>query len=59
MPSSFFLDFSTARAIYGSSQTRGRIRDEAAGLHHSHSHSNVGLELCWQPIAQLSVTPDP
>ena len=37
-----FLPFSFFRAVptvYESSQARGRIRDAAASLHHSHSHT--------------------
>ena len=35
--------FKASPVAYGSSQARGRIRDVAAGLHHS--HSNVGSKL--------------
>ena len=41
----FFFFFCLFRAIpmaYGGSQARGRIRDAAASLHHS--HSNAGSE---------------
>ena len=36
--------FRAAPEAHGGSQTRGRIRATAAGLHHSHSHA--GSELC-------------
>ena len=42
---------------YGVSKARGQIWVTAAGLHHS--HSNVGSELCLQPIPQLMVMLDP
>ena len=41
----------------GGFQARGRIRDVAPGLHHS--HSNAGSELCLQPTPQLTAVPDP
>ena len=36
-------------AAYGSFQARGQIRAAAAGLHHSHGHSNTKSELHLQP----------
>ena len=38
--------FRAAPVAYRSSQARGRIRAVAAGLHHSHSNSSTGSELC-------------
>ena len=42
---------------YGGSQARGRIRDTATGLHHS--HNNTESEPRQQPTQQLTATPDP
>ena len=42
---------------YGSSQARGRIGAEAAGL--GHSHSNGGSKLHLRPMPQLMAMPDP
>ena len=42
---------------YGSSQARGRIRDAAAGLHHS--HSNAGSAPHPRLMSQLAATLDP
>ena len=50
----FFLIFRTEPVAYGGSQARGPVRAVAAGLHQS--HSNVGSELCLQPIPQLTAT---
>ena len=47
----------TTPEAYESSQTRGWIRAEAAGLHHS--HSNAGSELCLRPAPQLTAPSDP
>ena len=46
-----------APAIYGGSQTRGPIRDTAAGLHHS--HSNTRSKPCLRPTSQLLAMLDP
>ena len=47
-PSPFFKNLFRAMPMaYGGSQAMGRIRDEASGLHHS--HSNAGSEPCLQP----------
>ena len=51
--------FSAAFAAYGSVQARGRIESVAAGLHHSHSHSNAGSEPRLLPIPQLTATLEP
>ena len=40
----FFFLFRAAPAAYKTSRARGRIEATAAGLHRSHSHSNVGSE---------------
>jgi len=45
--------------VCGDSQARGLIGAVAAGLHHSHSHSNVGSEPCLQPTPQLTPMLDP
>ena len=50
-PFFFFWLFRATPAAYGGSQSRGRIRAVAAGLHHS--HSNAGSEPCLQLIPQL------
>ena len=50
-----FIYFRAAPAAYGNSQARGRMRATAAGLHHSHSHSNArdeshlydSSQQCW------------
>ena len=46
-------------AACGSSQARGWIRATAAGLHHNHSHSNVGYEPHLQTTPQLTAMADP
>ena len=43
---------------YGSSQDRDPIGVVAAGLHHSHSHSNAGSEPHLKSIPQLKAKPD-
>ena len=48
-----------ALAATGGSQARGRIGAVAAGLHHSHSNTNMGSEPCRQPTPQLMARPDP
>ena len=53
-----FLLFRAASAACGSSQARGRIGATAAGLRHSHSHSNTRSEPGLRPTPQLTVTPD-
>ena len=53
----FFCLFKAAPVAYGGSQARGRIRDAAASL--QHSHSNVGSEPHLPPTPQLMATPDP
>ena len=58
----FFGLFAFSRAVpaaYGGSQARGLIGATAAGLHHSHSHSNARSELFLRPTPQLMATPDP
>ena len=52
-----FCLFIATPAAYVSSQTRGRIRAVAAGLHHS--HSNAGSEPSLQPTPQLTAMLDP
>ena len=47
-----------APATCGNSQTRGPIGAVAAGLHHSHSHGNVGSEPHLPPIPQLTTVLD-
>ena len=42
----FFFFFEAASAAYESSQARGWIGVAAAGLHHSHRHSNAGCATC-------------
>ena len=54
-----FLSFSAVPTAYGSFQARGRIKAVATGLHHSHSHSNMGSESCLWPTPQLTLTLDP
>ena len=44
---------------YGGSQAIDRTAAATTGLHHSHSHSNEGSELCLQPIPELTAMPDP
>ena len=51
----FILLFRAAPTAYGGSQARGPIRATAAGLHHSHSRS----EMCVRPTPQLMATQDP
>ena len=41
-----FCLFRASPAACGGSQARDPVRAVAAGLHHSHSHSNVGSEPC-------------
>ena len=53
----FFFLFKVELLVYGSSQAKGQIGATVAGLHHG--HSNVGSELCLQPMPQLAATPDP
>ena len=53
----FYCLFGAAPLAYGNSQVRGQIRATAAGLCHSHSHSNMGSEPC--PTPQLTETLDP
>ena len=53
----FFCLFRATSEAYGGSQTRGQIGAVAADL--CHTHSNARSELCLQPIAQLTVMPDP
>ena len=48
----FYLLFRATSMAYGSSQ--GWIRAIAAGLHHSHSHSNVGFKPHLRPTPQLT-----
>ena len=62
MKSTFFflLVFAFLRAAhtaYGSSQARGQIGAEAAGLHHS--HSNARSEPYLQPMPRFAATLDP
>ena len=40
---------------YEGSQAKGQVRAAAA----SHSHSNVGSQLCLQPTPQLTAMLDP
>ena len=47
----FFFLFMAATMAHGSSWARGRIRAEAAGLHHS--HSNAEFEPYLRPMSQL------
>ena len=54
----FFL-LETHSFACGGSQARCWIRDVAAGLCHSHSHSNTGSGLCLWPTPQLTAMPDP
>ena len=49
--------FRAVPVAYGSSQARGRIEAEAAGLHHS--HSNVESKPHLQATPQLMAIPDP
>ena len=53
----FFLLYKSTTVAYGGFQARGRIRAEAAGLHHS--PSNNGSRLSLRPTPQLSATLDP
>ena len=55
----FWFFFRAAPVAYGISQARGPIGATAAGLHHSHHHSNAGSELHLQPTPQLMAIPDP
>ena len=55
----FFCHFTSSRAApmaYGDSQTRGRIRAVATGIHQSHSYA--GSEPRLQPTPQLTATSD-
>ena len=57
----FFCLFAFSRAssaAYGGSQARGLVGAVAAGLHHSHSHSNAGSEPRLRLIPQLMAMPD-
>ena len=47
------------RMAYASSQARDWIAAVAAGLRHSHSHSQAGSKPCLQPTAWLKARPDP
>ena len=57
----FFLAFRAAPTAYGGSQARGPVRATAAGLHHSHSKSDLSC-ICnphhstwhWQILNPLS-----
>lgn len=42
-----FFFFSTTPEAYGGSQARGRIRDVAAGRHHSHSNTGAESTPIW------------
>ena len=53
-----FFFFRAAPAAYGGSQARGPIGTIAAGLHHSHSNSNIRSEPRLQPTPQLTAMPD-
>ena len=55
----FLFYFRAAPAAYGSSQARGQIEAVAAGLHHSHSNSNMGSKPHLRPIPQLTAMLDP
>ena len=55
----FFVFSRAAPMVYGGSQARGQIGAIATGLRHIYSHSNVGFELCLQPIPQFTAMPDP
>ena len=55
----FFELFRASPVAYGGSQARGLMGVVAAGLHHSHSHSNEGSKPHLQPMLQLMATPDP
>ena len=55
-----FLPFSrAAMAACGGSQARDLIGAIAAGLCHSHSHSNAGSKPRLRPASQLTAMPDP
>ena len=51
--------FRATPTAYESSKARVQIRAVAAGLHHSHIHSNLGSELWLRPTPQLTVILDP
>ena len=51
----FVLFLRATPVVYGTSQARGRIGAEEAGLHHS--HSNLGSKTCLQPTPWLMATP--
>ena len=53
----FHFIFTPEPVAYGSSQARGQIRTEAAGL--CHSLTNARSELHLRPRQQLVETPDP
>ena len=53
----FFFFFRAAPAVYGGSQTRGRIGATAPGL--CHSHNSAGSELHLLPTPQLMAVLDP
>ena len=58
----FFCLFAFSRAAptaYGGYQAKGPTRAAAAGLHHNHSHSNVGSEPRLWPTPQLTAMLDP
>ena len=52
----FLLFFMATHTAYGDSQAGGRNRAIAAGLRHSHSHSNIKSEPSLQPAPQLTAT---
>ena len=52
----FVFVFRATPVTYGSSQARGLIGADAAGLHHSH---NVGSKAHMQPTPQFMAMPDP
>ena len=54
-----FCLFRAASEAYGGSQARGLIGATAAGLHHSHSRSNVRSDLCLRLTAQLMAVTGP
>ena len=51
--------FRATPAANEGSQARGRIGAIAAGLCHSHSHSNTGSKLHLQSTLQVMAMPDP
>ena len=54
-----YSHFRATRKADGSSQARGPIRAIAAGLCHSHNHSNMGFKPHLRPTPQLTAMPDP